>query len=105
MIVVAIIGLLAAIATPGFARARVTAWRSACLNNLRQIDNAKQEWALEFSAGSDVIPAQSDLTPYIRGGTFPKCPGQGAYRIRRVSRVPVCNQNGHDLNRPDELPD
>jgi prepilin-type N-terminal cleavage/methylation domain-containing protein len=46
MIVVAIIGLLAAIAIPNFVRARTTAQQNACINNLRQIDGAKQQWAL-----------------------------------------------------------
>ena len=49
MIVVAIIGLLAAIAIPNFVKARTTAQKNACINNLRQIDGAIQEWALEFS--------------------------------------------------------
>src|SRR6266478_4702290 len=47
MIVVAIIGLLAAIAIPNFVRARSTSQKNACINNLRQIDGAKQQWALE----------------------------------------------------------
>ena len=46
MIVVAIIGLLAAIAIPNFVRARQTSQTNACINNLRQIDAAKQQWAL-----------------------------------------------------------
>ena len=46
MIVVAIIGLLAAIAIPNFVRARNTAQKNTCINNLRQIDGAKQQWAL-----------------------------------------------------------
>ena len=47
MIVVAIIGLLAAIAIPNFVRARNTAQQNACINNLRQLDGGKQQWALE----------------------------------------------------------
>ena len=47
MIVVAIIGLLAAIAIPNFVKARTTSQTNACINNLRQIDGAKQQWALE----------------------------------------------------------
>ena len=46
MIVVAIIGLLATIAIPNFVRARLKAQQSACINNLRQLDGAKQTWAL-----------------------------------------------------------
>src|SRR5512135_3004399 len=65
MIVVAIIGLLAAIAIPNFVRARQTSQTNACLNNLRQIDGAKQQFALENgkTAAYDCQPA--DVTPYL----------------------------------------
>ena len=55
MIVVAIIGLLAAIAIPNFVRARTTAQMNACINNLRQIDSAKQQWALETRQAIEMI--------------------------------------------------
>ena len=47
MIVVAIIGLLAAIAIPNFVKARTTSQQNACINNLRQYDGAVQQWVLE----------------------------------------------------------
>jgi len=47
MIVVGIIGLLAAIAIPNFVKARATSQANACINNLRQIDAAANEWALD----------------------------------------------------------
>ena len=47
MIVVAIIGLLAAIAIPNFVKARNTSQANACINNMRQIDSGIQQWALE----------------------------------------------------------
>jgi len=65
MIVVAIIGLLAAIAIPNFVRARQTSQTNACINNLRQIDAAKQQWALELGQKASVTPTSSDLNPYI----------------------------------------
>jgi len=65
MIVVAIIGLLAAIAIPNFVRARQTSQTNACINNLRQIDSAKQQWALENGKKSTDTPASTDLNPYI----------------------------------------
>src|SRR5579862_2184351 len=77
MIVVAIIGLLAAIAIPNFVRARTTAQQNACINNLRQIDGAKQQWALEHQATSSASPQDTDIQPYMgRGssGTLPVCP-------------------------------
>src|SRR3954464_1073551 len=77
MIVVAVIGLLATIAIPNFVRARLKAQQSACINNLRQIDGAKQTWALENKAGAAATPVLSNIQPYLgRGtaGTAPTCP-------------------------------
>src|SRR5213078_609354 len=70
MIVVAIIGLLAGIAIPNFIKARETARKNACINNLRLIDAAIQQWALENNKnGSDPVVLDS-LTVYMnRGGT------------------------------------
>ena len=65
MIVVAIIGLLAAIAIPNFVRARQTAQTNACINNLRQIDAAKQQWALEKGQPDTATPANSDIEIYV----------------------------------------
>ncbi len=90
MIVVAIIGLLAAIAIPNFVRARQTAQGNACLNNLRIIDAAKQQWALE--KGQTSGPVSSDIQPYIgRTGVFPTCPVQGTYTINALTNVPTCS--------------
>src|SRR4051812_430025 len=81
MIVVAIIGLLATIAIPNFVRARLKAQQSACINNLRQLDGAKQTWALEFKAGQTATPSLSNVQPYLgRGtlGTAPTCPADSS---------------------------
>lgn len=94
MIVVAIIGLLAVIAIPNFVRARTTAQQNACFNNMRQIDSAKQQWALETrQSGSAATPGDTDITPYIRGGV-PKCPASGTYTVNNVSTVPSCSEHG-----------
>src|SRR5258706_5124264 len=81
MIVVAIIGLLAAIAIPNFVRARGTAQKNACINNLRQIDGAKQQWALENRQTDAAVPVATDITPYLKGGAMPLCPAAGTYAI------------------------
>jgi prepilin-type N-terminal cleavage/methylation domain-containing protein len=74
MIVVAIIGLLAAIAIPNFVKARKTAQGNACVNNLRQIDAAIQQFALEGNKkDSDPVTAE-DVRQYIRNNEMPKCP-------------------------------
>ena len=80
MIVVAIIGLLAAIAIPNFVRARTTSQMNACINNLRLIDAAKQQWALEQRQSSTGTPPRlgSAAVPRPRlGGELPSCPADG----------------------------
>ncbi len=81
MIVVAIIGLLAAIAIPNFVRARTTSQMDACINNLRLIDAAQQQWALEQRQTTTSTAAGSDLQPYLghgSGGELPYCPADPA---------------------------
>lgn len=69
MIVVAIIGLLAAIAVPSFMRARQRSIASTILNELRQADAAKDQYALENTKTGAVVPAWADLTPYLKQGS------------------------------------
>jgi prepilin-type N-terminal cleavage/methylation domain-containing protein len=108
MIVVAIIGLLAAIAIPNFVRARQTSQTNACINNLRQIDAAKQQWALENGKQAASVPTSSMLNPYIgRLGTGRDlyCPlsksaaaAWAGYSILAVNLMPVCgnyNSSNH----------
>jgi prepilin-type N-terminal cleavage/methylation domain-containing protein len=101
MIVVAIIGLLAAIAIPNFVRARTTSQMNACINNLRQIDGAKQQWALEnHQPSTAAAPASTVIAPYLGRGTagsFPTCPAQGTYTIGAVSVAPTCSVANHVL--------
>src|SRR3954464_11442171 len=81
MIVVAIIGMLAAIAIPNFVSARTKAQATSCINNLRIIDGAKQMWALENKKSSTDSPTAPDLQPYIghtAGGKLPTCPNDSA---------------------------
>ena len=103
MIVVAIIGLLAAIAIPNFIHARTTSQTNACINNLRQIDGAKQEWALETKQAATASPGATDIQPYMgRGtaGTLPYCPLDStqtfttSYTQGNVQTAPVCNLGG-----------
>src|SRR5215813_8644367 len=75
MIVVAIIGLLAAIAIPNFVKARATAQKNACINNLRQIDGAIQQFALENKKAATDPVAEADVTPYLKNSI--SCPAGG----------------------------
>lgn len=95
MIVVAIIGLLAAIAIPNFVSARARAQASACINNLRQIDGAANQFALERGKKTgDTINFPTDLTPYIKlnaSGSIPPCPAGGNYTDEKVGNLPQCS--------------
>jgi hypothetical protein len=92
--------MLAAIAIPNFVKARETSMMNACINNLRQIDAAKNEWALEQGKNPSDIPTAQDLTPYFRNKTFPICPAGGTYTIGAVSNAPTCSIPGHQLPEP-----
>ncbi len=69
MIVVAIIGLLAAIAVPSFIRARQRAQASTILNEARQLDAAKDQYALENNKTGTALASFDDLTPYLKAGS------------------------------------
>jgi prepilin-type N-terminal cleavage/methylation domain-containing protein len=96
MIVVAMIGLLAAIAVPGFVRARTQSQTNACINNLRQIDDAAQQWALDNRQAANATVAFTDIQSYLKGGIV--CPSAGpattfadSYTLTTVSNKPACN--------------
>ena len=116
MIVVGIIGFLAAIATPGFIRARSQSQMNICISNLRQIDSAKQRWALENGKTGTDTPGDTDILPYIGrgGGALPSCPLDGSpdgsqgmfdasYNINNVNTAPACKL-GTDPNYLHTLP-
>src|SRR5258705_8086959 len=93
MIVVAIIGMLAAIAIPNYVRARANSQASACINNLRQIDAAVNQWALENKKVSTDVVALDDVKPYIKLNALsaiPGCPANGTYATTTVSASPTC---------------
>lgn len=92
MIVVAIIGILIAIAVPSFLRAREISRKNACQENQSKIDGAKQQWALEQNKPADAEPTWDDLTGnsnYVRKS--PKCPSSGTYTIGAIDEDPSCS--------------
>jgi prepilin-type N-terminal cleavage/methylation domain-containing protein len=100
MIVVAIIGLLAAIAIPNFVKARTTAQKNACINNLRQIDGAKEQWALETKQAAGATTDDDAVNQYIKGKVTPLCPASGKYTYNKVDITPTCDLGptlGHSL--------
>ena len=90
-------GMLAAIAIPNFVKARATAQENGCINNLRQIDAAKQQWALEKSKKETDEPTADDLKTYLKHNELPHCPQGGEYTLGTVGEKPKCSIAGHEL--------
>jgi len=91
MIVVAIIGLLAAIAIPSFIQARNTSRSTACIANLKQIDAAKEQYAMANNLDTGAATSMGNLvTAYIK--TTPVCPAGGAYTTNNIGTDPTCNK-------------
>jgi prepilin-type N-terminal cleavage/methylation domain-containing protein len=93
MIVVAIIGLLAAIAIPNFVKARTTSQMNACINNLRQLDGAVQQFALENKKAATDSVTLANCTPYLKNSVV--CPSGGttiddSYKVTDCQTQPTC---------------
>ena len=71
--------------------------KKTCINNLRLIDDAKQQWAVDFDQPDSAVPAEKDLAPYLKDGVLPACPAGGAYHINAVDELPTCSVPGHAL--------
>jgi hypothetical protein len=98
---VVVVPFLAAIAVPNFIQARDTARKNVCLTNLRMIDGAKQQWALENNKTATDTPTAADLDKYLPSGvTFDSlhCPADGVYTINSANESPTCSVSNHVLN-------
>jgi prepilin-type N-terminal cleavage/methylation domain-containing protein len=102
MIVMCILGLLAVIAIPNYVRGRNTAQKQACVNNLRQIDGGKQQWAIENKKPDTATPTADDVFLYIKAERWPNCPADGTYTVGEVNTDPTCtwSAEGHKLSTP-----
>jgi prepilin-type N-terminal cleavage/methylation domain-containing protein len=100
MIVVAIIALLAAIAIPSFMKSRADSRATACINNLRLMDHAKQQLATASQSMADsYVPAMSEIAPYIKGVTADStgtliCRQGGSYSVNAITNAPTCSYGG-----------
>ncbi len=89
------IPMMMAIAIPNFVKARQTAQQNICINNLRLIDSAKHQWAIEHHKSATDTPTMQDLQPYL--GHDVQCPAGGEYKIGPVDEKPTCTIAGHQL--------
>ena len=106
MIVVLIIGILLAIAIPNFVAARESSRAKACVGNLKQIDSAKQQCAMDnklsgsstatfdITGATETAPIYQLVGPsaYIRA--TPVCPEGGTYQPQLVGQLPYCSISG-----------
>ena len=100
MIVVLIIGILLAIAVPNFVKARESSRAKACVGNLKQIDAAKEQFAMDEKKATGAAVATTDIygaDKYIKAA--PVCPAGGTYTENTVGTAPACSVGGTDANK------
>ncbi len=90
MIVVAIIAMLAGIGIPSFLKSRTESRKSACINNLRLLDHAKQQWATTTGALETATPDVTAINIYLKNGA-PTCPAGGTYTYGAINALPTCS--------------
>jgi hypothetical protein len=97
-------GFIIVIVIPNFIRARYESATNACVNNLRQIESAKEQWKIENFKKDGNIATEADIKPYFMNEILPKCPAGGTYIIDRVGEDPRYSigtsawPNSHVLN-------
>jgi type II secretory pathway pseudopilin PulG len=95
MVVAGLLGMLAAIAIVTVSRPRERAQLVTCLANLRQLENVKQQWAVEHQKEGGDTPAMAELQPYFRYAIG--CPVNGTYTINSLTNKATCSVAGHTL--------
>jgi prepilin-type N-terminal cleavage/methylation domain-containing protein len=98
MIVVLIMGIILAIAVPGFIQARQSGRKSSCLASMKEIETAKEQWAMDNKKSSGDAVAFANLvgaTLYLKN--TPSCPASGTYSVNPVGTLPSCTVSGHVL--------
>src|SRR5437879_9130784 len=77
------------IAIPNFIRGRTVRAYNACINNIRQVDGAKQQWEVENHKSTNDVVTWNDVLPYLKG--MPVCPDGGTYTLGRIGEEPRCS--------------
>lgn len=99
-IVVLVIGVLASIGLPNYLTARNNTRRKACAANLKRIEDAKEQWAMETAQPATATPTRAQL---LGGGTngylktWPTCSENGTYEVGDMRTRPTCSTPGHGL--------
>jgi hypothetical protein len=91
-VIVFLVAIMLPQVIPQIALYRPSQPANACINNLRQIDAAAQQFALEYhKTNGEAINYPTDLTPYFKNGRIPPCPSGGTYSIKKVGDAPICS--------------
>ena len=107
-VIVVAVGLIGAVTIPHYVHARTWKVQNSCINNLRAIDEAKQDWAVDYKANLEANPSRQDLRLYLRRtreGHLPFCPQDqnvkfdSSYKINNLTTAPACqiNSSNHML--------
>ena len=99
MIVVAILGLLVSLALPNFIKSRTNAQKQVCIENLAQIESAKQIWGIENGKhDGDEVSVDDLVGPTLYIKRQPECPGGGTYAYATIGENATCSQEDHVLD-------
>ena len=98
LIVVAIFGIILSVALPAFNKTRLQARKKVCIENLSQIESAKQIWGVESGKTTGNVAAASDLVgPTLYLKRQPSCPADGVYDFGAIGTPASCTVAGHTL--------
>ncbi|MEI8351227.1 MAG: hypothetical protein WCG36_02835 [bacterium] len=96
-VMLAPVGLMAAIAIPSFMKARTVSQGNACINNLRMLEAAKEQWALENKKKEGDSVVEAGILKYMKGGQMRRCPQGGDYTLGVIGENARCSCPGHQL--------
>jgi prepilin-type N-terminal cleavage/methylation domain-containing protein len=97
MVVVGLIGLLAALALPYAFKPRTQSQTTICIKNMRQIETGKEQLAFEFHMAEGTPITEASVNTYLKTGNTPSCPASGVYSYNPIGTNPTCNIDGHVL--------
>lgn len=72
---------------------------AACINNLRMIEAAKQQWAQQNGKPAGALMTPADIAVFFPNSTVPACPAGGVYTINPAGIAPLCTAQGHTLSK------
>ena len=103
LVILAVLGIVVALSVPNFIKARSTSPANAIVNNLRQLDGAKQEWAMEHHEPADAVPTMDDLKDYLKGDVSKSIAGE-KYDIGKVSEPVTADLEAKKAKQIGALP-